>query len=71
MTSPWPQILPICYNRQHRQVETSRVSLNWTRTVFQSLASNYWDIFSPMSDSNLLSRIEVVRARLVPLRDGL
>ena len=27
--------------------------------------------FSLMSDSNLLSRIDTVRARLVPLRDGL
>ena len=61
----------MCYNRHHRQVETSRVRLNWTRSVFQSLASNCWDIFSPMSDSNLLSRIDMVRARLVPLRDGL
>lgn len=59
------------YNRCHRRVVSGRVSLNWTRTRFLKPAQCRFPNSSLMSDSNLLSRIEAVRVRLVPLRDGL
>ncbi len=59
------------YNRHHRQVVTGRVSLNWTRTRFSNPARCRFPNSILMSDSNLLNRIEAVRVRLVPLRDGL
>ncbi len=59
------------YNRHHRQVVTGRVSLSWTRTRFSNPAHFRFPNSSLMSASNLLSRIEAVRVRLVPLRDGL
>lgn len=59
------------YNHRHRQVVHGRVSLTWTRTRFSKPAHCPFPNSSLMSDSNLLSRIEAVRVRLVPLRDGL
>ena len=61
----------MCYNRHHRQVLSGCVSLNWAPSCFSIHGSYQLAHFSLMSDSNLLSRIDSVRARLVPLRDGL
>lgn len=62
-------MLPMCYNRPHRQAWPDRVSLKLDIPPFSSLHPLV--LVSLMSDSNLLSRIDSVRARLVPLRDGL
>ncbi len=62
-------MLPMCYNRAHRQTRPDRVSLKPDILHFSSLHPLV--LVSLMSDSNLLSRIDSVRARLVPLRDGL
>ena len=59
------------YNRHHRQVVTGRVSLSWTRTRFSNPALCRFPNSRLMSASNIQSRIEAVRVRLVPLRDGL
>ena len=62
-------MLPMCYNRRHRQVQPELVSLIWSTLLFPSFHPLV--LLSLMSDSNLLIRIDSVRARLVPLRDGL